>query len=154
MCSVLAGNIGSPVMFNILGPEVGWCFILAQLNRQLQTHILITGQIWTQVKEHFSSRGVDTVQFSASESGPVDLYELLKEADEANDEWMYALKNHNSTSWYFPLHTFGGSAWVGGGRRLWIRSLLSVWMILYRGGWSEAKKKFVYVKLTSNFGPL
>ena len=34
------------------------------------------------------------------------------------------------------------------------RPLLSGWLILYRGGGSEAKKKFVYLKLTSKFGPL
>ena len=37
------------------------------------------------------------------------------------------------------------------------RPLLSGWLILYRGGggWgSEAKKKFVYLKSTSKFGPL
>ena len=37
------------------------------------------------------------------------------------------------------------------------RPLLSGWLILYRGGGvggSEAKKKFVYLKSTSKFGPL
>ena len=37
------------------------------------------------------------------------------------------------------------------------RPLLSGWLILYQGGWvggSEAKKKFVYLKSTSKFGPL
>ena len=36
-----------------------------------------------------------------------------------------------------------------------LRPLLSGWLILYRGGGgSEAKKKFVYLKSTSKFGPL
>ena len=36
------------------------------------------------------------------------------------------------------------------------RPLLSGWLILYRrgGGGAEAKKKLVYIKLTSKFGPL
>ena len=48
---------------------------------------------------------------------------------------------------------------VGSVRRMGCtRPLLSGWSILYRvGGWgglSEAKKKFVYLKSTSKFGPL
>ena len=37
----------------------------------------------------------------------------------------------------------------------WARPLHSGWLVLYRGGGggSEAKKQFVYLKLTSNFGP-
>ena len=38
-----------------------------------------------------------------------------------------------------------------------VRPLLSGWLILYQGGGvggSEAKKKFVYLKSTSKFGPL
>ena len=41
------------------------------------------------------------------------------------------------------------------GNGVWARPLLSGWLILYPGGGgSEAKKKFVYLKLTSKFGPL
>ena len=47
-----------------------------------------------------------------------------------------------------------GSYTVGG--RGGTRPLLSGWLILYQGGGggSEAKKKFVYLKSTSEFGPL
>ena len=72
------------------------------------------------------------------------------------------------------FRTFGAAGSQGGDRGhsegLWdgsaspypppharVRPLLSGWLILYRGGWgggSEAKKKFVYLKSTSKFGPL
>ena len=69
---------------------------MAQLNKQLRTHTLLSMSVWAKVKDYFSTRGVDIVGFEPTGRDSVDVFELLKEV-EANDEWMYTLESHIKT---------------------------------------------------------
>ena len=63
-CQVLAGNIrtGNAATFNILGSGVRMCFIMARLNAQLKTSVLLSSTTYDKARDHFVTRGVDVVK--------------------------------------------------------------------------------------------
>jgi adenylate cyclase len=100
-CQVLAGNIrtGNAATFNILGSGVRMCFIMARLNAQLKTSVLLSSTTYDKARDHFVTRGVDVVKVAETGTNAV-LYELISEM-EVNDEWMYVLQERaNNVSEY------------------------------------------------------
>ena len=66
--TVLVGNIGTAqaTSYNMIGSCVNICFILARLNLQLCTSILLSTRTFMEVQHHFVTRGVDYVEFDAA----------------------------------------------------------------------------------------
>ena len=85
-----------------------------------------------------------TVLEAESQGGEGCCSEAASDHSKDNGDWLPCRNRCDAQKRCPPSHT---------------RPLLSGWLILYRrvGGWvggSEAKKKFVYLKSTSKFGPL
>eukprot|EP01059_Diplonema_ambulator_P008172 TRINITY_DN17705_c2_g1_i1.p1 TRINITY_DN17705_c2_g1~~TRINITY_DN17705_c2_g1_i1.p1 ORF type:complete len:1009 (+),score=407.76 TRINITY_DN17705_c2_g1_i1:341-3028(+) len=95
--SVLAGNIGVDGMrkFSLLGPCYNESFVLMMLNQKYKTTVLVGASIASSFTEKWFLLFQDRL-FNGKAQQPLELWELIGEKQQDEQEWMYSLASSES----------------------------------------------------------